>query len=226
MSSLDENTAPARTRAGRYHHGDLKDALIAAAERLVEARGADGFTLKDAAGMAGVSVAAPYRHFADRAALLDVVAERGFVRFGAALRDARDRHPAGSVDGIIAMGQAYVRFVADHPRLARMMFDHRKESFDTAGCTRPDALQAAGAAAFTVLIESVTGFLRAHGRDPGAVQDVALPLWSLVHGTANLVIDRNFERMAPAADTNHLVAATTRRYLAGFLAEQPAGIDG
>src|ERR1700750_2846042 len=92
-----------------YHHGDLKRALTEAALALVAEKGPKGFTLSEAARRAGVSVAAPYRHLADKAGLLAAVAEQGFVELHAALSAAR----AGTTDPrgqVIALGRAYVRW--------------------------------------------------------------------------------------------------------------------
>ncbi|HTJ42120.1 MAG TPA: helix-turn-helix domain-containing protein, partial [Kofleriaceae bacterium] len=106
-----------------YHHGDLRNALIAAALQLIAEKGVEGFTLRDAAKKAGVSVAAPYRHFTDRDDLLAAVAADCMQRLG----DAMDRalEAAGDVDPLSAFratGIAYVRFAVEHPAHFRVMY--------------------------------------------------------------------------------------------------------
>ena len=76
-----------------YHHGDLRRSLIEAAEILLEARGAAGLSLRAVAKRAGVSHAAPYRHFHDKAALLDAIAQTGFERLSERVREAWERNP-------------------------------------------------------------------------------------------------------------------------------------
>src|SRR5262245_466733 len=105
-----------------YHHGNLREALVAAARRLIAARGPAGFTLSEAARLAGVSAAAPYRHFADRDALLAEVAKRGFAAFdrrlSAAWRGAG--HDAGAA--FLRMGEAYLAFAREEPGYYAAMF--------------------------------------------------------------------------------------------------------
>lgn len=106
-----------------YHHGDLRNALIQAALELIAEHGVEGFTLRDCAKQAGVSVAAPYRHFEDRDDLLAAVAADCMQRLG----DAMDRavEAAGEVDPLSvfrATGIAYVRFAVEHPAHFRVMY--------------------------------------------------------------------------------------------------------
>src|SRR3984957_1108998 len=90
-----------------YHHGNLKDALVEAARALIAERGAFGFTLAGAANLAGVTPAAPYRHFADRSALLTELARRGFELFGSLLREAWSDGRSAWDAGLQGMGAAY-----------------------------------------------------------------------------------------------------------------------
>ncbi|HET8576665.1 MAG TPA: helix-turn-helix domain-containing protein, partial [Methylomirabilota bacterium] len=101
---------PARRRRGRYHHGDLPRALVAAAVSLVEREGVDALTLRGAARKAGVSQAAPYRHFADKQALLAAVAEEGFKALSEAMRRASAPHEGDPLGRFRALGEAYVEF--------------------------------------------------------------------------------------------------------------------
>jgi AcrR family transcriptional regulator len=104
-----------------YHHGNLRDALVDEAARLIAARGPQGFSVAEAARAAGVSGGAPYRHFADREALVAAVAERGYAALGAALDAAvaGARSPRGALAAIAA---AYVRFFAADPPAYTLLF--------------------------------------------------------------------------------------------------------
>lgn len=172
---------PTKVR-GSYHHGDLKRALTSAALSLVAERGPKGFTLTEAARRAGVSAAAPYRHFTDKAHLLATVAEQGFLDLHAAL-SAGTEAAAGARDKLIAIGRAYVRWAVGHPDQYRVMF-----GADTDKAQHPSLAVAAGQA-FGTLLDTIGGCQAAgllRGRQP---REVAGPLWSLVHGVASLAIE-------------------------------------
>src|SRR4051812_37531896 len=104
-----------------YHHGDLRRALVEAAAGLLEDKGHEALSLREAARLAGVSHNAPYRHFADRDALLNAVAANGFNELGARMAEAR-----GSL-GFRGVGEAYVAFALAHPRLFHLMFAGQKK---------------------------------------------------------------------------------------------------
>lgn len=170
--------------AGAYHHGALREALLKAAEKLLDRDGIKGLTLRAAAREAGVSHAAPKHHFGDAAGLLSELAVLGFERL-------RDFLAAGLRDGMIrgerldAIGRGYVAFAEAHPALFLLMF--RGERLDM---TRP-ALRAAARSSLEVLAGAV-------GPDKGVADDGPLTLvqagrlaraWSLVHGFSMLLID-------------------------------------
>src|SRR5229473_3537462 len=96
-----------------YHHGNLKEALLQAALGLIAEKGAAGFTFADAARMAGVSPAAPYRHFRDRDELLSSIAQRGFEQFEALLTKAWDDGRPDTVTAFERVGKAYLAFPTD-----------------------------------------------------------------------------------------------------------------
>src|SRR5258708_12299002 len=98
-----------RTERG-YHHGNLKEALLQAALGLIAEKGAAGFTFADAARMAGVSPAAPYRHFRDRDELLSSIAQRGFEQFETALTEAWDHRRPDTLPPSQPLGKAYLAF--------------------------------------------------------------------------------------------------------------------
>src|SRR5438105_14239938 len=106
-----------------YHHGNLKEALLQAALDLIAQKGAAGFTFADAARMAGVSPAAPYRHFRDRDELLSSIAQRGFEQFEAALTAAWDDGRPDTVTACERLGKAYLAFARDEPAFSSPMFE-------------------------------------------------------------------------------------------------------
>ena len=178
------STTPARP-ASRYHHGDLRRALIDTALTIVTEEGAWNFTLREVARRAGVSHAASYNHFADKSALLAEVAALGFQSLRQTLEAAARGQPRSARQAVAGIAAAYVRFGLEHPAHYRLMF-----GAELADRARHSTLQAAGDATFAVL----TGVLergQASGqvhRDP--VRDQALAAWSLVHGLTTLLIDQ------------------------------------
>jgi AcrR family transcriptional regulator len=196
-----------------YHHGSLREALIEAAYGLISEHGVDGFTIADACRAAGVSTAAPYRHFADRDALIRAVCVRGYERLGEQIVQARGTRPLGSPDAIIAMGQAYVAFVVAAPNLFEIMWGaHDEDAKD------PQA-QMAGEQCFGALCRSVEAFKAENGLDAVDTMDIAVPLWTMVHGTASLHLGERLGKMAPDTDVNSMIDATVRAYLRGLTVE-------
>jgi AcrR family transcriptional regulator len=160
-----------------YHHGNLRAALIHATRELLASRGPKGFTLADAARKAGVSAAAPYRHFADREALLAAVAHEGFHLFGTqiaeAVKDERDPQKA-----LIQMGRAYLAFARDEPGYYTAMF-----AFSAGENVEQDADHDA---AFQLLISTIASILSARDMPVEAARPLAFQIWSLSHGVATL----------------------------------------
>lgn len=196
-----------------YHHGDLKEALLSAAVQLVGEKGSDGFSLADACRIAGVSTAAPYRHFDDRADLLRQVGMRGFSMLENGLRENAALHPEGSVERIVAMGQTYVAFAAEQPQLFKLMFGPRPD------WPMPEVGEVGGKGCFSALLEGVAAWRGDEGPpDPDeieAILEVAMPLWSIVHGVASLRMDGAYDRIYAGTDTDALIDQATRDYLAG-----------
>jgi AcrR family transcriptional regulator len=187
------------TRRDSYHHGDLKRALTSAALSLVAERGPKGFSLTEAARRAGVSAAAPYRHFADKAHLLATVAEQGFVDLHTTLSTATQA-ASDPVARLIEIGRAYVRWAVTHPDQYRVMFgaDTDKTQYPSLGIA---AEQAFGELLEVVALCQATGVLR--GQEPR--QDAG-PLWSLVHGIASLAIDGELRNVGIDQDPEDMVA--------------------
>lgn len=158
-----------------YHHGDLRDALIAAALAILEAGGDPAsLSLREAARRAGVSAMAPYRHFPDKEALLSAVATIGFARLGEALRQA-DGSPDPQ-EALVGQGVAYVAFACANPSLFRLMFG-------TALAARRAEPTASGGA-YAVMATRVAALEK-----PATSDDWAMCCWATAHGLASLAVD-------------------------------------
>ena len=165
-----------------YHHGDLASALVTAATQTLESDGPEAVTLRDVARRAGVSVAAPYRHFVDREALIAAVLTEGFLELARVTETARLK-AADAEASVLAVGLAYLRYAAKHPVLYRVMFGHAGKKAAHPG------LMAAGRQALEVLVRAVEA-ARADGALLGeSVQLVTLAGWALVHGLSSLQAD-------------------------------------
>jgi len=171
---------PAKAPPKPYHHGNLRESLLEAAETVLVERGAHGITLRDVAKAAGVSHAAPYHHFSSLNDLLAAVAERAFVRLGSALELASGEPDTG--ERLLKINDAYVACACARPEQFRLMFGPlltRKAQYP--------ALQAAADRAFGFLLAAAC----AHDAKQGPV--LALTGWSLAHGLSNLLIDGALE---------------------------------
>jgi AcrR family transcriptional regulator len=191
----------ARKPAHRYHHGDLRHALLREAVLTIHDRGIEALTLRAIGHTLGVSRTALYRHFADKSALLAAVAREGFQRFRLELVEAWNA-PGRGAAGFDAMGIAYVRFAIANPSHYRVMFGQ----FEELRACDPD-LQADGAAAFQVLVDALEALRQTGEVDlAGAPADDDLPrlaqlIWAMVHGVAMLAIDGQLGPDPTAADT-------------------------
>jgi AcrR family transcriptional regulator len=185
---------PASGNAGRYHHGDLRAALVETAIGLIAERGVRGFSLAEASRRLGVSAAAPYRHFADRDELLAAVAARSLQVFAAMVAE-QTGNAQDPGQRLASMTRAYVRFAAEQ----RPLFD----TLYSAGLdkTRYPELQRAW--------EPVDAFLGVAeelcGGDVGAADALATALEATAHGHAVLLLDSE-----PGADANAVTAAADR----------------
>ena len=187
MTAPRTQRRPARGRAEEasktaYHHGALPRALIDAATRLIEEGEGARLTLRAAAQAAGVSVAAPYRHFADREALLAATLAEGFRELARRTDDARRAAPE-PMAALIATGLAYVRFAVERPRIYRLMFGPECDKASHAD------LMDAGQRAHAVLNQAVADCHAAGLIGEADPDQVALAGWSLTHGLASLHVD-------------------------------------
>jgi AcrR family transcriptional regulator len=197
-----------------YHHGELRQALVDAARTLVHERGAGGFSLSDACRRAGVSTAAPYRHFADKNEILSEVAAQGFIDLTTRTRAEAERHPLGSTVRIVALGRVYFSFATSEPALFRMMLGQE------AGIPKNERLAASGQECFAFVVQEVISFCNAN-HIAGDAQMFALQLWTLVHGAATLTIDGGYAKVAPDLNVEELITQAADRLLFSLL--RPAG---
>ncbi|MCX7287960.1 MAG: TetR/AcrR family transcriptional regulator [Rhodobacterales bacterium] len=163
-----------------YHHGDLRVALLQAAEAELAERGMEGFSLRSVAKRAGVSHAAPAHHFGDVQGLLTALATEGFHRFLAAMQ-AREATAVEPRDRAVAAGIGYLDFALDRPTLFRLIFSSKKPDFGNAD------LSEAGNAAFDHLV----GLVEPLG---GGLADIAA-LWAMAHGVADLAAGQRLRMM-------------------------------
>ena len=186
---------PKKKPANRYHHGDLRQALLDVAVRTIQQEGVEHLTLRSAGAELGVSRTALYRHFTDKQALLAAVSREGFRMLREATHEAWDRRGRGR-GGFEAMGHAYFRFAVTHPSHYRVMFG----SFVDA-CSRDEALIEEASGAFQVLVDALVELQRtglARKDDPALL---ARFVWSVVHGVAMLAIDGQLGETPADAET-------------------------
>ena len=165
-----------------YHHGNLKEALLQAALGLIAEKGPAGFTFADAARTAGVSAAAPYRHFRDRDDLLANIAQRGFEQFEQTLAKVWDDGRPNTISAFERLGKAYLAFARNEPAFYSAMFESGIPADSS-----PELL-AAGERAFGVIrvaAERLAALTPPGVPRPPALM-MALHIWSMSHGIASL----------------------------------------
>jgi AcrR family transcriptional regulator len=172
----------AATPNGRrpYHHGNLRSELLAEAERTVREEGIDRLSLRELARATGVSHAAPRRHFPDRQALLDALAENGFERLGRELQAALNAAGPGFAGRLAATATAYAHFATSDAALLELMFagKHRDPS---------SALHVAAERSFSIMIELIVQGQRSGALRAGDPERVGLVLFATLQGIAALV---------------------------------------
>lgn len=195
-----------------YHHGNLKEALLQAALGLIAEKGPAGFTFADAARSAGVSPAAPYRHFRDRDELLSSIAQRGFEQFEAALSTAWDDGRPDTVTAFERVGKAYLAFARDEPAFYAAMFESGLP------VDLNPALMAASERAFGVIraaAERLAALTPPGVARPPALM-MALHIWTLAHGVASLFGRGDAARRKLPMPPEELLEAGVLIYLRGL----------
>lgn len=177
---------PVSAARGRYHHGALRGALVAAGTAMLEEAGLEALSLRGIAARVGVSHTAPKNHFDGLRGLLSAIAAEGFRRHAAAMTGGvtEDASPAKRYRTAC---EGYVGFARAEPEVFRLMFSPPRLDYDD-----PD-LKAAAQSSYAVLakVAAGVGWTPADGSDPSATQTEAM-LWSFVHGYATLAISGEF----------------------------------
>jgi len=180
--SENDNTVNIHSEKNRYHHGDLRAALIEEGLKLIDAGPAEALSLREIARNAGVSATAVYRHFPDKAALLGALCLEGHARMAAAFQKAMASATPG-VEAFSAMGRAYVYFALAHPSLFRLMMAQAAGPVPA-----PPPSAGAGSDGMQILVNAIDSLFGAD--TPPAVREARrLKAWSLVHGLAMLMLD-------------------------------------
>jgi AcrR family transcriptional regulator len=190
-----------------YHHGNLRPALVRAAMELLEESGETALSLRAAARRAGVSSAAPYRHYADREALVSAVASVGYRELAQRLAAS---HPSPSTpEQLASVAIAYVQFALERPALFRIMFGEP--------CDHDNDDRVAATAAVSAYGRSI-----AQGTFPHAdAEAMATAIWALVHGLAFLYLDGKLDATAPSA-VGERVTATLQALLTATMTDTRA----
>jgi AcrR family transcriptional regulator len=182
-TSKPQRKRSAVNKAESYHHGNLRQVLLETARELTNELGIDGFTLRELARRAGVSHAAPYNHFNDKAALIQALSIEAFTELANALRlaAAKQKKPLKALE---AIGVAYVRFALEHPNEFRFIFRSDLRSNDGAG-----QVNQAGERAYAVLLEAVKICKDAKLLADKDLELLTLTAWSTSHGLATLLLN-------------------------------------
>ena len=188
---MPRKPAPPARKKPAYHHGDLRNALVEAALVLIRQHGPNAVSLREVAKQAGVSHAAPYRHFADKHALLAAIAHDGFRRLGQAMADVAARHPDPRTQFIEA-GRAYAELALKNPEIVQLMFGGYLDPSRCSEELREDADKAFQGLLKIIENGKAAGLLKKRNS-----QELALAAWSMAHGYAMLAIGGQLAEVAP-----------------------------
>jgi len=204
-----------------YHHGNLRNALITSAARIIEAQGSLEFSITDAARQAGVSVGAPYRHFNDKEDLLRSVRDLAFIGLAETVEHTlqRDEFPAGSVTMIVALGHSYLAYAREKRAFFSLMWEDRGDTEERRLVAHQkrsgfDGLADSVAAYCDQITPLATGAPRS-GDDPMALS-VATQLWAVAHGIATLEHNGMLDLFNQASTAEQVLEASTRALLKGL----------
>jgi AcrR family transcriptional regulator len=175
---------PRKSTPKPYHHGDLKNALVAAGLHILNEQGAGALNLREVARRAEVSHTAPYRHFPDKQALIAAIAEQGFEMLADEIRRSDASASAGAVEKLIAAGSTYVMFALDHPAHIKLMF-----SRDNVRAADSD-LYRISKFGFEYMVRTIQTGQQKGELGMSDPVDGAKHLWSALHGLAMLAIER------------------------------------
>lgn len=193
-----------------YHHGDLQNSLIEAGLVLLQSRKVESFSLADAARHAGVSSAAPYRHFTDRQDYLAQLAGAGFRLLQDSMEEALKPCAPGSIDSMAAIGCAYVNFGAGNPELFHLMWGAHRH-FEKAA-----PFGNSNETCYGLYVETLRQIMEARGLDTCQVESFGAPLWAMVHGFAALIVAGNERFPSEMPVVQALIERTTKAYFEGM----------
>lgn len=193
-------------RRTTYHHGDLREKLLTVVRELVEVHGPDGFSVAEAARRAGVSTAAPYKHFKDRTELMNALVSDAMDRLAGQMARGRDRFAAGTYESVAGIGQAYIDFAKAEPGVFRLMFSL------TEGHEEDDILHRKGGLCREIVETACAACLGAEACSPVSTLSAYI-LWTSVHGHAFLSIDKKNKAEAEDLDDWDFLMAVTRAVL-------------
>ena len=203
---MPRKPGPAK-RPASYHHGDLKTALVEHAVAILQSKGPEALTLRGVARAAGVSEAAPYRHFADRRALVAAVAEDGFRRLRAAMLE-RIGQKSGR-EGMKGFALGYIDFAMANPAQYRIMFGPELAKTDDLPGLRETSRGVLGFVAEGIRQLQAAGLV-----GPGDPWSMAVATWAMLHGLVLLTLDGVSEGVAPPMEV--LVEDATRIMMFGM----------
>ncbi len=205
MKNAEELTSPGLKKVS-YHHGDLRSGLIEATRQLVEEKGVDGFSVSDACRLAGVSTAAPYKHFKDKSEMITAMVMEGMGRHRQNMIDALADVPPGTPARIKALGREYVDFALREPGVFRLKFGGFTDRLDD------PRLQEAGESTFNMVLREVADCLGDTEITP-EVRRRGFMLWSFVHGLSFLLADPKLSELGGEVDLDIILDDMAARML-------------
>ena len=214
-------TEPTAAKRTGYHHGKLRQALIDATVQLVEEEGPENVSVREAAKRAGVSPAAPFRHFANKTALMTAVAEEAMSRFRAAITDAVDS--LGTDDPIArfdAIGTAYLHWAFRNPTHFQIMSTRSLIDWDGSEPLRRD-----NDAVRALLEDSMVEAQKRSMLRSDNIADTQIAARALVYGLARMHIDGHFAQWASAGQTGEQTAQDVLKLFVSLVEKGKAGLE-
>lgn len=206
VSAAPERPAHKPLEKAGYHHGDLRAGLIEATRRLVEEKGQEGFSVSDACKLAGVSTAAPYKHFKDKNEMLVAMVLEGMARHRANMLASIEDIPEGSPMRLKALGKEYVTFALTEPGVFRLKFGGYTDRLED------ERLQAYGEETFGFVLREVAKCIGESGVTD-EVRKRGFMLWSFVHGLSFLLYDKKLSDLGGEVSLDDILADIAERVL-------------
>lgn len=191
-----------------YHHGDLKTALISAALKVIKEEGYRSLSLRRVASEAGVSPAAPYRHYPDSETLISEIAREGFRLLAVKLKESTSKKPDDPLWQFRESGIAYVEFALDNKELFRIMYGHFIENHSD-----HEALRKEGESAFKILEKILIHCQEQNLIVKSDPEEIALAAWSMVHGIATLIVEKQMSFESYERKNTRKTIAKLMRYI-------------